>query len=347
MALATESLFLNKCRGLQTKHIPIWVMRQAGRYLPEYRKVRREVKNFLDMCYNPDIASEVTLQPIDRFDRLDAAIIFSDILVVPDALGMEVTFQPGEGPRLQGIENVALNSEFHSTLLPVYDAISKVRQSLSNNKALIGFAGAPWTLFTYMVEGRGSKDFTKSRSLFYKDPLFVDDMFSLLQHAIVSHLEAQIESGCQVVKLFDSWASAVPGELYDRYVIEVHADIAKQMKARFPDIPIIAFPRGSGPLYTRYVEKVSCVDVIALDYQLPLSWIREVLAPLVKEKGKVLQGGMDPALLAYGSSDVLVGRVHDYVKLASDVPYIFNLGHGIIKDTPVEQVEIMLEALDA
>jgi uroporphyrinogen decarboxylase len=341
---SAEKPFLKAIRGEPTAHVPFWLMRQAGRYLPEYRAVRSQAGGFLDLCFNPELAAEVTLQPIRRFG-MDAAIIFSDILVVPYALGQGLCFQEGEGPKLEPILTV---SELHglsetldlARLAPVYAAITLVKAALPPETALIGFAGAPWTLATYVVEGGSSRDFKNVKSWAESDPDGFQKLIDRLTDAVIVHLVHQIQAGAEVVQLFDSWASALDGAAFDRWAVEPAKQIVAGVKQHYPEVPIIGFPRGVGRRAIGYAQQTG-VDMISVDHSLPLHEIRDLLKPVVG-----VQGNLDPAILVEGGT-VLENAVHEIVDALGGPRFIFNLGHGVVPQTPVAHVEQLAAVLRA
>ncbi|MEQ1647338.1 MAG: uroporphyrinogen decarboxylase [Hyphomicrobiaceae bacterium] len=314
---------------------PIWLMRQAGRYLPEYREVRAKAGSFLNLCYNPAMAAEVTLQPIRRYG-FDAAILFSDILVVPDALGQNVRFVEGEGPRLDpirdaaGLANLSLRKAT-TKFDTVAETVQRLRQGLPGETALIGFCGAPWTVATYMVGGQGSSDQAAARGLAYRDPTLFQSLMDLLVDASVDYLGRQARAGADLLQIFDSWAGSLPDDEFETWVVAPTRRIVAQMKAQFPDLPIIGFPRGSGPLAFNYVQETG-VDAVGCDTAMPLELIRSSLS------GKtVVQGNLDPLLLVAGG-DRMRRRIDTLLATLAANPYIFNLGHGIVPETPPEHV---------
>ena len=322
---------------------PIWIMRQAGRYLPEYRAIRSNYDSFLDLCYNPEIASEITLQPIKRFD-LDAAIIFSDILVVPHALGHKVEFRKNIGPVLDKFSSEEdlkklSNNNIISFLEPVFENIKLTRKSLDKKKALIGFSGSPFTLACYMIEGGGSKNFELTRKFAIKERKLFSKLINLLTQAVSIYLIEQIRSGVDIVKLFDSWSGILPPEEFEEWVIKPTRDIVNEVRGVYPDAPVICFPKGCGTLYDGFVDSIK-PDVIALDQGLSDSFIVDKL-----QENTVIQGNFDNFLLAYGSRDQISRRVDEILERFSRKPFIFNLGHGIIKDTPIENVEFLINKI--
>lgn len=325
-------------RGLASNNVPIWLMRQAGRYLEEYRQVRNTTNSFLEFCYNPEKAAEVTLQPIRRFD-FDASIIFSDILVIPDALGVDVSFQTGEGPVLGKINASGINKLRYdeNRLKPVYEAIKMVRHSLPSEKSLIGFAGAPWTLSTYMVEGGGSKDFHNVKSWAYSDSKSFSKLIYILADSVIEHAYAQIEAGVNIFQIFDSWAGTVAsGDEFTKWVIEPTAYIVTKIKEKYPSVPIIGFPRGAGVAYVDYANKTG-VDSISVDYNMPIEWIADNV-------DIAIQGNLDPMLLKNNHEGALL-QANKILNIMRGHKFIFNLGHGILPETPVENVMALVKCV--
>jgi uroporphyrinogen decarboxylase len=321
---------------------PWWLMRQAGRYLPEYRAVRANTPDFIELCLTPTLAAELTLQPVRRY-RMDGAILFSDILLLPYALGQKLTFREGEGPVLEPIETSSgiarLDPEqVVSRLGPVFEAIDRVAASLDPQTTLIGFAGAPWTVATYMVEGGSSRDFRRVKSWAYGDVADFGALIGLLTESTISLLAAQIEAGAEVVQLFDSWAGILPEPAFERWVIEPTRVIVAALKRRFPDHPIIGFPRGAGLLYERYITETG-VDGIGLDSMVPAGHARERLQPRA-----AVQGNLDPVLLITGGSS-LETAVRELCQALGSGPFVFNLGHGVLPETPPENVEALARLL--
>ena len=314
---------------------PVWLMRQAGRYLPEYRATRAKAGGFLDLCYNPALAAEVTLQPIRRYG-FDAAILFSDILVVPDALGQKVRFVEGEGPRLDPLVSGAAIARLSvagatKTFSTVAETVQRLRQDLPKETALIGFCGAPWTVATYMIEGQGSKDQAAARGMAYRDPAAFQALMDVLVEASVVYLDGQVKAGADLLQIFDSWAGSLPEGEFDQWVIAPTKKLVAEMKGRHPDVPIIGFPRGAGYHSVRFARETG-VDAVSCDTAMPLSQIRETLS------GKtVVQGNFDPLLLVAGGAR-MEARVRETVQALGVNPFIFNLGHGIVPETPPEHV---------
>ncbi|MDJ0684169.1 MAG: uroporphyrinogen decarboxylase [Alphaproteobacteria bacterium] len=335
-----EKPFLKALAGEASDRPPMWLMRQAGRYLPEYRAIRATVSGFLELCYTPELATEVTLQPIRRYG-FDAAILFSDILVVPDALGQEVTFVEGEGPKLAPIRSAAeartLSADWiRQRLAPVFETVESVRSKLPDETALIGFAGAPWTVACYMVEGGGSRDFTEVKRFAYQDPKSFQDVIDVLVDGTIDYLCAQVEAGADALQLFDTWAGVLPDDAFAAYVTEPARKIVAGVRAKHPDIPMIGFPRGAGVGYARYLDQTG-VNGVSIDVAVDLDWAAKTLQP----KGAV-QGNLDPQRLLVGG-DGLNAAADRILTAFSDGPFIFNLGHGVIKETPPEHVEALVE----
>jgi len=321
---------------------PWWLMRQAGRYLPEYRQVRAKASDFIELCLNPELAAEVTMQPVRRYG-MDAAILFSDILMLPYALGQKVSFQEGEGPVLEPIEDhKGLGQLDHDhavpRLEPVFKTVQLVSAALGSQTAMIGFAGSPWTVATYMVEGGASKDFRQVKSWAYRDPQGFGALIELLVDCTTDYLAAQIEAGAEVVQLFDSWAGVLPEAAFERWVIGPTQRIVAKLKHRSPNCPVIGFPRAAGILYGRYAVETG-VDAIGLDTTVPHEYAREVLQPLA-----TLQGNLDPVLLTVGGPALRQAAI-DLRRAFGTRPYIFNLGHGVLPQTPPENVESLARLL--
>lgn len=323
---------------------PIWLMRQAGRYLPEYRAIRDKTESFLALCFNPKLAAEVTLQPIRRFG-FDAAIVFSDILVVPHALGQRVTFESGEGPQLDALAEPSafkrLGTEIdHAKLAPVYDTIARVRQDLPAAVALIGFCGAPWTVATYMVAGCGTADQLPARLFAYRHPDAFGTLIELLIDASASYLVRQFKAGVDAVQIFDSWAGVLPADEFRRWCIEPTARIVAKVRDSIPGAAIIGFPRGAGTELTRYLDAVA-IDAIGLDWMVELGFARAQIQPR-----RCIQGNLDPLALVAGGA--ALDRAIDAIRDAfGGGPFIFNLGHGIAPDTPIAHVEQLVARVRA
>lgn len=331
---------LRALRGDVLDTPPIWLMRQAGRYLDEYRAVRSKAPNFLEFCYTPDLAIEVTLQPIDLYG-FDAAILFSDILVIPDGLGQDVRFEEGIGPVLKPLESRsdidALDvGRARERLSPVMQSVQGIASALNDQTALIGFAGAPWTVALYMVQGRGGSEGEKLRRWSYEDPAAIDALMQKLVAATTGYLNDQIDHGAEVVQLFDSWSGLVPDGWFERWIIEPTQQIVEGVRDKHPGVPIIGFPRNAGLRIETYIRETG-VDGVGLDAGVPLGWARERLQPHV-----TVQGNLDNQLLVIGGEvmDQAVDRICDTL---GGGPFIFNLGHGIVPDTPRENVARLVE----
>jgi uroporphyrinogen decarboxylase len=317
---------------------PIWLMRQAGRYLPEYRALRANAKDFVQFCLTPELAVEVTLQPVRRFD-LDAAILFADILLVPHALGQKVWFAEGEGPRLEPVRDIAGLAKLGyrpDVLAPVMQTIKGVRAALPDRAALIGFAGSPWTVASYMIEGAGGTDHEHLRRLAWSEPKFFAALMDMLVEATSAYLIAQADAGAEALQLFESWAGTVPAGLFATAVLEPTARIIKAVKAKHPNIAIIGFPRGAGGWLTRYAEATG-VDGIGVDQMTDMA--------AVKVPGKIaLQGNLDPILLLQGG-ETMRSQARKLVTAMAGRPFIFNLGHGVMQPTPPEHVAELVAAV--
>jgi uroporphyrinogen decarboxylase len=336
---ALPAPLLRALNGEVQSHPPVWLMRQAGRYLAEYREVRASAGGFLDLCHNPEKATEVTLQPIRRFG-FDAAILFSDILVVPDALGQKVSFTEGEGPRLTPIRNakdlgILSKVGFQDKVQTIWQTVRSLRQALDPTVALIGFAGSPWTVATYMVEGRGSKDYIAIKKMAYGDPGLFGRLIDILTDATFDYLIGQIDAGAQVLQLFDSWAGVLPESEFRRWVIEPTKILVTRLKTARPGIKIIGFPKGAGVLLEDYALETG-VDAVSLDSSQKLSWAVDRLSPRF-----TLQGNLDPILLVTGGA-ALDRAVDHILEVTKGVPFIFNLGHGIVPETPIEHVAALM-----
>ena len=317
---------------------PIWLMRQAGRYLPEYKETKRKAESFLDLCYTPELATEVTLQPIRRFG-FDAAILFSDILVVPHALGRKLSFEEGRGPLLEPISAGDIDklsvAGFHDHLQPVYETVSRVRESLPEETTLIGFCGAPWTVATYMIAGHGTPDQAPARLFGYRHPDAMDRLLRKLAEVSAEYLIRQIDAGAEAVQIFDSSAGVLDEESFERFCVRPVADIVDRVRRRYPDVPIIGFPRGAGVFYGTYRQKTG-VTAIGLDWTVPIS------AAAGLQRDGAVQGNLDPMRLVAGG-DALAKAVDIILGGLGAGPLIFNLGHGITPETPVAHVEALIE----
>lgn len=330
-------------RGEKLARPPIWIMRQAGRYLPEYREVRAKAGTFLDLCYTPDLAVEVTLQPLRRFD-LDAAILFSDILVIPDALGQKVRFEVGEGPLLEPVTAASIAAlqpeRVVERLAPVLETVKRLRAALAPDKTLIGFCGSPWTVATYMIGGRGSPDQAAARLFALREPQAFAALMEMLVASSVDYLVAQLQAGADVAQLFESWALNLDDENFASHVIEPNRRIVEGVRQKVPGAPIIGFPRGAAGNLARYAAQTG-VDALGLDYATPLEFARTHLPAALP-----VQGNLDPLRLVAGG-DQLDRRVDAIIAAFADRPHIFNLGHGIVPDTPIAHVERLVNRVKA
>ena len=330
-------LLLRALRGENTPERPIWLMRQAGRYLPEYRALREQKGGFLALVYDGEAAAEITLQPIRRFG-FDGAILFSDILIVPYAMGQDLEFLAGEGPRLSPrLVDTALDS-LHAVpqrLAPIYDTVSRVKAQLPADKTLLGFAGSPWTVATYMVAGEGSRDQHESRAMAYRDPAAFQAIIDGIIAVTTEYLAGQVAAGAEAVQLFDSWAGSLAPAEFERWVIAPNAAIVTALRARFPDLPIIGFPKGAGEKLPAYARETG-VDALGLDETIDPLWAAKALPA-----GMPVQGNLDPLLLLAGGAE-LERQTIRVLEAFADRPHVFNLGHGIGQFTPIEHVEQLL-----
>ncbi|NBD29581.1 MAG: uroporphyrinogen decarboxylase [Alphaproteobacteria bacterium] len=339
----TDKLILRALAGETLPTPPIWMMRQAGRYLPEYRATRAEAGDFLSLCYNPDLAAEVTLQPIRRYG-FDAAILFADILLLPQALGADLWFVTGEGPRLStitdqaGFDALKPADAVHEHLSPVYETVRILSRDLPAETTLIGFAGAPWTVATYMIAGRGTPDQGPAHALKSENRALFEALLDRLTEATIGYLSAQIEAGAEVVKIFDSWAGSLQGEDFEKYAIAPARRITAELKARHPGIPVIAFPRGAGDRYVGLHEAIGA-DCIALDDGVTPEWAAEHVQP-----DGCVQGNLKSSHMVTGGED-LVRETRRVVEALSKGPHIFNLGHGITPDADPENVQLMIDKI--
>ncbi|WP_405109372.1 uroporphyrinogen decarboxylase [Phaeobacter sp. BS52] len=341
--MAEQKKLLRALAGETQDVPPIWMMRQAGRYLPEYRATRAEAGDFLSLCYNPELATEVTLQPIRRYG-FDAAILFADILLVPQALGADLWFVTGEGPRLSTITTEAdfaklgPVSDIHETLNPIYETVRLLSSALPSETTLIGFAGAPWTVATYMIAGRGTPDQGPAHLLRQdNNPLF-EALLARITEATIEYLSMQIKAGAEVVKIFDSWAGSLRGEAFEKYALEPCRQITEALKKRHPGIPVIGFPREAGDKYVGFA-KATGVDCVALDNSVDPEWA----AAHVQVDGCV-QGNLASRHMVTGGQE-LVDDTRRIVKAFGNGPHIFNLGHGITPDADPDNVQRMIDAV--
>ncbi|TPN58869.1 uroporphyrinogen decarboxylase [Mesorhizobium sp. B1-1-4] len=336
--MPARRIMLDVLKGETVFPPPLWMMRQAGRYLPEYRETRRRAGSFLDLCYDPDLAFEVTMQPIERFG-FDASILFSDILVVPHALGRDVRFEEGRGPLLTPItaaEIAALDSTvFHVNLEPVYETVRRLRTKLPDEITLIGFCGAPWTVATYMIAGHGTPDQAPARLFAYREPAAFRRLLKVLADHSAAYLIRQIEAGADMVQIFDSWSGVLDDACFELFCVEPVAEIVRQVRAFHPDVPIIGFPKGAGARYRSYREKTG-VTGLGIDWTVPLE-----TAKALQREGAV-QGNLDPLRLVAGGK-ALADGVSAILESLGSGPLIFNLGHGITPETPIAHVEAMVK----
>ena len=341
--MAEQKTLLRALAGEKLDTPPVWMMRQAGRYLPEYRATRAQAGDFLSLCYNPDLAAEVTLQPIRRYG-FDAAILFADILLVPQALGADLWFVTGEGPRLStitdqaGFDALKGVDDIHETLSPIYETVKILSRELPQETTLIGFAGAPWTVATYMIAGRGTKDQGPAHALKDENRPVFEALLDRITAATIEYLAAQIDAGAEVVKIFDSWAGSLKGDDFTKYALEPAKQIITALKARYPDIPVIAFPREAGDGYIGFA-KATGADCVAIDNSVDSDWA----AANVQVDGCV-QGNLAPHHMVTGGQD-LIDETRRIVAAFKNGPHIFNLGHGITPDADPENVHVMLEAI--
>ena len=324
--------------GERRDPVPVWLMRQAGRYLPEYRALRQEKGSFLDLVYDSDAAAEITLQPLRRFPELDAAILFSDILIVPFAIGQNLSFVTGEGPRLTPpLAGIAIDqlTAYPARLDPIYDTVRKVKAALPPGKALIGFAGSPWTVATYMVAGQGSRDQSEARRLAYADPQAFTAIIARIEETTLDYLSRQVEAGAEALQLFDSWAGSLSPAQFEQWVIAPTARLVTALKKRHPKIPIVGFPKGAGSKLAGYARETG-VDAIGLDETVDPLWAAKELP-----EDLPLQGNLDPLALVAGG-EALESAAKRILDAFAGRPHIFNLGHGILQDTPLAHVEQLI-----
>ena len=342
----TDTRLLKALRGEVTDRPPVWFMRQAGRYLPEYRALRAEAPDFIAFCLNPGMAAEATLQPMRRFG-FDAAIVFADILLIPQALGQKVWFEAGEGPRLGALPDLghmqALTAGAGDALSSVGETLSRVRAALDPERTLIGFAGAPWTVATYMLDGEtrsiGKGERAQARTFYYREPEKVLALLDILVEATAHYLKMQADAGAQVLKIFESWAEGLPDDLFEVLVLKPHQKLVARVRELGVTVPLIGFPRGSAALAERYAHDCD-VQAVALDTACPLEVGRRVQAI------KPIQGALDPLLLRAGGP-ALDRRVDQLLEAWGVGPWIFNLGHGILPDVPISHVEQVLKRIGA
>ncbi|MFY8195258.1 uroporphyrinogen decarboxylase [Novosphingobium sp. B1] len=328
---------LRTLRGENLSRRPIWLMRQAGRYLPEYRELRAEKGGFLALVYDTDAAAEITVQPLRRFG-FDGAILFSDILIVPYAMGQDLKFLAGEGPHLSPrLLDATLESlvAVPERLSPIYETVAKVKAQISPETTLLGFAGSPWTVATYMVAGEGSRDHHDTRALAYRDPGAFQAIIDAITHVTIEYLSGQVEAGAEGLQLFDSWSGSLAPAEFERWVIAPNAKIAAEMQRRYPHVPVIGFPKGAGEKLAAYARETG-VNAVGVDETIDPLWAaREMPA------GMPVQGNLDPLLLLAGGPE-LERQTIRMLEAFADRPHVFNLGHGIGQFTPIENVEALL-----
>ena len=338
-----DKTILRSLRGERLATPPIWLMRQAGRYLPEYRATRAKAGDFLKLCYTPDLAAEVTLQPIRRFG-FDAAILFADILLLPQAMGMDLWFETGEGPRLStvttaaGVAGLRAADAIHDRLWPIYETVRILARELPDEVTLIGFAGAPWTVASYMIAGRGTPDQGPAHAFMARDRVAFAALIDRITEATVEYLSAQVVAGAEVIKLFDSWAGSLKGADFTDFAVVPAARIIAALKARHPGLPVIAFPREAGPRYEGFALATGA-DCVALDNSVSPEW-----AALHVQKDGCVQGNLNPALMVTGGAD-LTEAARRIVQGFGKGPHIFNLGHGITPEADPDNVHRLIEAV--
>ena len=341
--MSKDKTILRALAGERQETPPIWMMRQAGRYLPEYRATRAEAGDFLSLCYNSDLAAEVTLQPIRRYG-FDAAILFADILLLPQALGVDLWFETGEGPRMSTtttadeLAGLRVTADIHETLNPIYETVRILSRELPRETTLIGFAGAPWTVATYMIAGRGTKDQGPAHALKAENRAVFEGILERLTEATIEYLSKQIEAGAEVVKLFDSWAGSLKGEDFVNYALKPAAKITQALKQRHPGIPVIAFPREAGDGYIGFA-KATGADCIAIDNSVSAEWVAQNVQP-----DSCVQGNLASSHMVTGGDD-LIQDTKRIVNALKGGPHIFNLGHGITPDANPDNVQIMINTV--
>lgn len=340
MVQERSSRFLSVLKGTPSSPVPIWMMRQAGRHLPEYLELRSQAKDFLDFCYSPSMAAEATLQPIERYD-MDAAILFADILLILDAMGLDVRFEKGVGPIVETVETEAdLNRASVETVVqrlsPVYGTVDRVRGKLAGDKALIGFCGAPWTVALYAIEGRGGTDKSTARGWAYSKPDLLKLLLDRLIEISAHYLAAQVKAGSDAVMIFESWAEGLPSDLFQTLVVEPNAALVARLRELGVTVPIIGFPRGAATLIGSYASQVA-VNGIGLDTAIDPGHVLKAVPETI-----AVQGHLDPVLLIEGG-EAMDRRVREILKAYEGRPHIFNLGHGVRPETPIKNVERVVE----
>ena len=338
-----DKTILRALAGERQETPPIWMMRQAGRYLPEYRATRAEAGDFLSLCYNSELAAEVTLQPIRRYG-FDAAILFADILLLPQALGVDLWFETGEGPRMSTtttadeLAGLRATGDIHETLNPIYETLRILSRELPRETTLIGFAGAPWTVATYMIAGCGTKDQGPAHALKSESRAVFEGLLERLTDSTIEYLSKQIEAGAEVVKLFDSWAGSLKGEDFVKYALTPAAKITQALKQRHPGIPVIAFPREAGDGYIGFA-KATGADCVAIDNSVSAEWVAQNVQP-----DSCVQGNLASSHMVTGGDDLIAQTKH-IVNALKNGPHIFNLGHGITPDANPDNVQIMIDTV--
>ena len=341
--MSKDKTILRALAGERQETPPIWMMRQAGRYLPEYRATRAEAGDFLSLCYNSDLAAEVTLQPIRRYG-FDAAILFADILLLPQALGVDLWFETGEGPRMSTtttadeLAGLRATADIHETLNPIYETVRILSRELPRETTLIGFAGAPWTVATYMIAGRGTKDQGPAHALKAENRAVFEGILERLTEATIEYLSKQIEAGAEAVRLFDSWAGSLKGEDFVNYALKPAAKITQALKQRHPGIPVIAFPREAGDGYIGFA-KATGADCIAIDNSVSAEWVAQNVQP-----DSCVQGNLASSHMVTGGDD-LIQETKRIVNALKGGAHIFNLGHGITPDANPDNVQIMIDTV--
>lgn len=340
MAESPSSRFLTVLSGTPSSPVPIWMMRQAGRHLPEYLELRSRAKDFLDFCYSPSMAAEATLQPIHRYD-MDAAILFADILLILDAIGLDVRFEKGVGPIVETVNderdlNRVPMEKAVQRLSPVYETVERVRSKLADDKALIGFCGAPWTVALYAIEGRGGTDKSTARSWAYTNSDLMHKLLDLLIEASAQYLAEQVKAGADALMIFESWAEGLPSDLFQTLVIEPNAKLVKRLRDMGITVPIVGFPRGAATMLEAYTSQVA-VNGVGLDTAVSPAHVVQTVP-----RTMAVQGHLDPLLLIAGG-DAMEARVRDLLMAYLDRPHIFNLGHGVRPETPIAHVQRVVE----
>lgn len=338
----TPRRLLNVLNGHRQDPVPVWMMRQAGRHLPEYLELRSRARDFLDFCYSPSLAAEATMQPIERYD-MDGAILFADILLVLDALGLDVKFEKGVGPIVETVSadkplNPADPQKAVQRLEPVFETVSRVRGRLADEKTLIGFCGAPWTVALYAIEGRGGTDKSSARIWAYQHPEALQALLDTIIDISAQYLARQVEAGADAVMLFESWAEGLPEDVFDTLVIDPNQKLIRKVRALGVDVPIIGFPRGAGTVLPTFVNKVE-VNAVGLDTAISSAFVNKNIPNTV-----AVQGQLDPLLIVAGGPE-MDRRVNEILDAYADRPHIFNLGHGIRPETPIKNVERVVELI--